>query len=162
MARRTSTDVTRHTRPCGRAMRAYAARRWRGHVARATRVHTDARVVTRGRAAGRWRGPRVSGPSLEYWGGNAIALNRPSFYTQDFHSFPPYGTKFPRDFLLQATWHHRGRRMRSRGVDRVDPSPRDRNQEHVCQRRFKWAWSTSYLTTSSVTRTSRSSSDQMH
>ena len=29
--------------------------------------------------SGGWRvkGPRVSGPWLEYWGGNAIALNRP-------------------------------------------------------------------------------------
>ena len=30
--------------------------------------------------------------------------------------------------LLQATWRHHRRRIRSRGVDHVDPSPRDRNQ----------------------------------
>ena len=29
---------------------------------------------------------------------------------------------------MQATWQHHGRRILSRGVDRVDPSPRNRNQ----------------------------------
>ena len=59
-------------------------------------------------------GPRVSGPWLGVWGGNANALPRPSFYTYDF--------------LLQATWQHHMRRIQSRGVDCVDTSPRDRNQ----------------------------------
>ena len=44
----------------------------------ATRVHADARE---GRHVAEWgwhvKGPRVSGPWLEYWGGNTIALNRP-------------------------------------------------------------------------------------
>ena len=31
-------------------------------------------------------------------------------------------------FLLQVTWLHRTRWIFSRSIDRVDPSPRDRNQ----------------------------------
>ena len=72
-------------------------------------------------------GPRVSGSSLGVWRGNANALPRPSFYTHDFLFFIPCGTMFHELSLLQATWQHHGRQIRSRGVDRVDPSPRDRN-----------------------------------
>ena len=130
MARGTSADATRHARPHGRAARAHAARR----CAQVTRTRGRSHASPRGCPGGdMWqggwqvKGPRVSGPWLEYWGGNAIALNRPSFYTRDFHSFPQCGTKFPGDFLLQATWRHRGCLMRSWGVNHVDPSPRDRN-----------------------------------
>ena len=42
VARATRADATRHTRPCGKAVRAHARRRWRGHVAVATQVHADA------------------------------------------------------------------------------------------------------------------------
>ena len=87
VARGTRADATHHARPRGRAARAHAARRWRagahrwhGRVAWATRVHADSRWChVAGELAG--EGPTVSGPWLEYWGGNAIVLNRPSFYT---------------------------------------------------------------------------------
>ena len=42
------------------------------------------------------KGPRVSGPWLEYWGGNAIALNCPPIYSWVSLLFPSCGTKFPR------------------------------------------------------------------
>ena len=74
------------------------------------------------------KGPRVSGPWLGLWGGNENALPRPNIYTHDFLFLIPCGTMFRGISLLQATWQHHGRQIRSRGVDRVDPSPRDRNQ----------------------------------
>ena len=65
---------------------------------------------------GGWRvkGPRVSGPWLEYWVGNAIALNRPAIYTQASLLFLPCGTMFPQIFLLQATWTHGRHQIRLR------------------------------------------------
>ena len=133
VARGTSVDATRHSGHVAEPQMAHARRRWRVDRTdtwqEATRVHADA-CEGRHVARGGWhvKGPRVSGPWLEYWGGNAIALNRPSFYTRDVHPFSSCGSKFPGDFLLQVTWQHHGRRIRSRGVDRMDPSPRDRNQ----------------------------------
>ena len=80
---------------------------------------------------GGWRvkGPRVSGPWLEYWGGNAIALNHPTLYTDGFAFLSPCGTMFPHVSSVHDMWRHRGFQRRSRGVDRVDPSPRDRDQD---------------------------------
>ena len=43
-------------------------------------------------------GPRVSGPRLDSWGGNANALFRPTFYTYHFPLFSPCGTMFPLNF----------------------------------------------------------------
>ena len=43
----------------------------------ATRVHADARVGCHMADGWQVKGPQVSGPWLEYWGDNAIALNRP-------------------------------------------------------------------------------------
>ena len=40
------------------------------------------------------KGPRVSGPWLEYWGDNANALLLPSLYTRQSSPFLPCGTKF--------------------------------------------------------------------
>ena len=62
---------------------------------RASRVHANARVAPRGRDSG-WQvmGPRVSGPRLDSWGGNANALFCPIFYTYQIPSFPPCGTMF--------------------------------------------------------------------
>ena len=53
---------------------------------RDTQVHADAQVAPRGSVRG-WQvmGPRVSGPKLEYWGGNANAQERPTFYTRCLH-----------------------------------------------------------------------------
>ena len=62
MVRGTRVDATRHARPRGRAARTHIARRWRGRVAGATRVHADARVVPRGRGAGIWRAHGLVGP----------------------------------------------------------------------------------------------------
>ena len=63
---------------------------------RATRVHADARVAPRGRESG-WQvmDPRVSGPRLDSWGGNANVLFSPTFYTYQILPFPPSGTMFP-------------------------------------------------------------------
>ena len=71
------------------------------------------------------KGPLVSGPWLEVWGGNANALPRPSFYTSDFWLFSSCGTMFPWIFLLQVMSKNHKRRLRSLSVDRVDPSPHD-------------------------------------
>ena len=48
--------------------------------------------------SGGWHleGPRVSGPWLGVWGGNANALPRPNSYTHDLFSFIPCGTMSPR------------------------------------------------------------------
>ena len=54
------------------------------------------------------KGPRVSGPWLEYWGGNAIELNHPTLYTNGSLFFLPCGTMFPRASSVQDTWRHRG------------------------------------------------------
>ena len=41
------------------------------------------------------KGPRVSGPRLDSWGGNGKALHTPRFYTHLFRQFPPCGTMLP-------------------------------------------------------------------
>ena len=43
VVRGTHADATRHARPRGRATRRSGGARWRGHIARATLVHADAR-----------------------------------------------------------------------------------------------------------------------
>ena len=52
----------------------------------------------RGRSGGatwqggwKMKGPRVSGPWLDSWGGNANALRCPSLYRRDFPFFLPCG-----------------------------------------------------------------------
>ena len=40
-------------------------------------------------------GPRVSGPWLDFWGGNAICVNRPLIYRSETFLFSPCGTMFP-------------------------------------------------------------------
>ena len=63
---------------------------------KATRVHADAQVAPHGeRVIGlAGEGPRVSGPWLDSWGGNARALFYPMLYTQVFCLFLPCGTLF--------------------------------------------------------------------
>ena len=41
------------------------------------------------------KGPGVSGPWLDSWGGNANALRRPSLYMRGSPIFLPCGTMFP-------------------------------------------------------------------
>ena len=74
--------------------------------------------------AGGWQleGPRVSGPWLEYWGGNAIALNRPTLYTDGALFFLPCVTMFPHVSSVHDMWRHRGGSaaiawLRSRGPE---------------------------------------------
>ena len=43
------------------------------------------------------KSPQVSGPWLDSWGGNGIALNHPSLYIHPFRPFVPCGTMFPRN-----------------------------------------------------------------
>ena len=61
---------------------------------------------------------------------------------------PPFILTFSRIFFrvglcprgklpLQDAWRHWSRRMRSRGVDRVDASPRDHHHKHVREIEFK-------------------------
>ena len=50
-----------------------------------------------GRGVGIWRahglvGPRVSGPWLDFWGGNAICVSRPLIYRSEEYFFLPCGT----------------------------------------------------------------------
>ena len=47
------------------------------------------------------KGPRVSGPWLEYWGGNAIALNRPAIYMHVSLLFLLCGTMFLHNFFCR-------------------------------------------------------------
>ena len=56
-------------------------------------VHVGARVG-RHVAAGGWHmeGPRVSGPWLDFWGGNAICVSRPLIYRSEECFFLPCGT----------------------------------------------------------------------
>ena len=104
-------------------------RRWRGWRRHVAWGHAGPRGRLWGapRGEGGWwvKGPRVSGPWLEYWGGNAKALARSTFYTWLSPLFLPRGTMFPRVSSVQDTWRHRGGQRWSSGVDRVDPSPRD-------------------------------------
>ena len=48
VARRTRTDAMRHATPCGRAVQAQAAPRWRVAVADAWQGHADAQGAPRG------------------------------------------------------------------------------------------------------------------
>ena len=108
-------------RPRGRA--AHRPREAQVAETRGRRPRGSTRTPVRGATwRGGWRvkGPWVSGPWLEFWGGNAIALNRPTLYTHGFPFFLPCGTMFPHVFNMQAMWQHGGRRMRSRCVHRVD------------------------------------------
>ena len=86
-------------RPCGRA--AHGPRKAQVTRARGRRPRGSTRMPVRGATwQGGWRvkGPRVSGPWLECWGGNAKALPRSTFYTRDSRLFLPCGTMFPRKF----------------------------------------------------------------
>ena len=101
------------------------------HVAktRGKRPRTSTRTPVRGAMwlSGGWRvkGPRVSGPWLEYWGSNAIALTHPIFMRRFLFLFLLVG-------LCSYGFFFCRRRGRTVGVefdrddgDRVDPSPRD-------------------------------------
>ena len=100
MARGTRADATRHARPRGRAARAHVSRRWRTGPGHTAGGHADARVGRH--MADGWlvKGPWVSGPWLEYWGSNAIALNRPPILPRYVLLFPPCGTKVPRSLTF--------------------------------------------------------------
>ena len=65
------------------------------------RIHTDAHDG-RHVATGGWqvKSPRVSGPCLEYWGGNANALPRSTLYTCYSPLILLCGTMFPRKSSL--------------------------------------------------------------
>ena len=112
---------------------AHARRRWRGHVARGhTGPHWSTRTAVRAATwQGGWRvkGPRVSGPWLECWGGNAKALPHYTLSTRDFRLFNLCETMFPQIFLLQVMWTNHNSRLRSQSVARVDLSPRDLHQD---------------------------------
>ena len=96
MARGTRTDAMRHARPRGRTAQAHAAPRWRVADADAWQGHADPCGCPGGatwRVGGcRVKGPWVSGPSYDYWCGNANALRPSRFYTHLFPSFLSCGT----------------------------------------------------------------------
>ena len=66
---------------------------------RGMRPRGSTRMPVRGATwqSGDWHleGPRVSGPWLGLWGGNANALPCPSLYTHNFFVFILCGTMFP-------------------------------------------------------------------
>ena len=121
VAHGTRADATRHARPSGRASQAHAARSWSIGGGDAWQGHTSPRGCTGGttwREGWQVKGPRVSGPWLVYWGGNARALVRLTLYTHQLPKFLPSGTMFPRNSLsLQDTWWKETHRMRSRGPE---------------------------------------------
>ena len=70
-------------------------------------VHVGARVGRHVAAGGGWHveGPRVSGPWLDFWGGNAICVNRPLIYRSGNFFHLPCGTMFPHGLsILQDAW----------------------------------------------------------
>ena len=83
------------------------------------------------------KGPQVSGPWLEYWGGNAIALNRPTLYTHGFPFFLTYGTMFPHVFYVQDTWRHRGRWIHGHQSRRVDTMDLESTRSSITTRALK-------------------------
>ena len=105
------------------------------------------------------KGPRVSGPWLEYWGGNTIVLNRPTLYTDGFPFLSPCGTMFPHVSSVQDTWRHCGFQRRSRGVDRVDWSPCDRDQDTCAKSSLSDDDQKTHLSTRGRTRSIRFSSN---
>ena len=58
-------------------------------------------------------GPRVSGPWLGVWGGNANALPHPTFYTNDSLVFISCGTMSRRISPRQKTWMRDRRRIQA-------------------------------------------------
>ena len=85
-------------------------------------------------ARGGWhlKGPRVSGPWLGVWGGNANALYRPTYYTHTFLFFSSVCDYVPASFIFcrqcGSTMDVRCDCYKRRSVDSVDPSPRDHYQ----------------------------------
>ena len=83
-------------------------------------VHVGARVG-RHVAAGGWHmeGPRVSGPWLDFWGGNALCVNRPLIYRSENLFFLPCGTMFHTDLnpgsVAAHDWPARRRRAKWQG-----------------------------------------------
>ena len=104
-------------------------------------------------------GPRVIGPRLVIWGGNANALESPTFYIYIFCDFLPCGTMFPFYFEIpgyvaasraldviasnEARWSRglgstrspSNARAQNRTVDRVS-----RHQTLEIWSRFRWSW----------------------
>ena len=65
-----------------------------------------------------------------------IALPRPSLYTDGFVFLSSCGTMFPHVSSVQDTWRHRGFQRRSRGVNCVDMSPPDQDQDTCAKYRL--------------------------
>ena len=109
--------------------------RWRTSGADVWQGHTSPRGCQGGttwQEGWQVKGARVSGPWLDSWGGNAIALNRPSFYTHAYSFFSSVWDYVPVRFNF---FRRRGStvdvgcdRNKCKRVDRVDPSPRDHHQ----------------------------------
>ena len=104
-------------------------------------------------------GPSISGPRLVIWGGNANALESPTFYIYIFCDFLPCGTMFPFYFeilgyvaasqALDAIASNEARRSRGLGSIRSPSNARAQNQivDHVSRHRtleiwscFRWSW----------------------
>ena len=135
MAHETHVNATWHARPRGSATQTHT-RRWRGRLAgpRESTQMPEWRHMAREWLGLRVMGPWVSGPKLEYWGGNTKALRSLTFYTLPFRRFPPCGTMFSWNRKSQVTWHYATRRMRPswlKCIDCVEPSPPNCHQMHV-------------------------------
>ena len=130
MRRGTQGHVAEPTRPTRRAGGAGGADTWQ-EATGSTWVHADARVgchVARG-----WplEGPRVSGPWLGVWGGNANALSRPNFYTHEFGFSIRVGLCSCKFFLCRRRGCTVGVRFDRDDGDHMDPSPSD-HQSGTC------------------------------
>ena len=96
MRRGTQGGVVEPGKPTRRAAGAQMARaRGRGHAS--PRGHPGGATWQSG--GSHLEGPRVSGPWLGVWGGNANALRRPLLYTHLFRLFSPCGTMFLQNSL---------------------------------------------------------------
>ena len=86
------------------------------------------------------KGPQVNGPWWGYWGGNAKALPRPTFYTHKFRLFLPCGTMFPHVSSVHETWHHRGGSAAIAWRLSCGPESTESVIEHVRLIGFKWRY----------------------
>ena len=80
-----------------------------------------------------WRAHGYSGPWLVFRGGNALSVYRPLIYRGENRFFSSVWDSVPHVSYLAgdvAAWRAsdqiRAAKIKSQGVDRVDPSPRDR------------------------------------
>ena len=115
--------------------------------------------VARGTSAdATWHWGHVAGPRM------AHARRRWRGHVAGGHAGPcgrPCGTMFPHVSNEQLTWWLHRRWILSRGIDRVDPSPRDRNHSTCVKATLSDRDQKAHRSPCGITRSTRSSSNEM-